>query len=75
MKRSDSQSDSLVEIAAGLNRLCQELAVLRELLNEIRDELQWANRNGTPGKWSARTAVTPPGNGNHKLAHAPRPAG
>ncbi len=45
MKRTDSPVDSTDAIAQVLDRLREELAILREVLDEIRDELQWANRN------------------------------
>ena len=45
MKRTASHADSADAIAQVLGRLCEELAVVREVLDEIRDELQWANRN------------------------------
>jgi len=45
MTKARSRVDSDVPLAAALDRLREELAVVREILDEIRDELQWANRN------------------------------
>jgi hypothetical protein len=53
MKRTDSRAEVLADIAGALDRLCQELTVVREVLDEIRDELQWANRNRHAEVWSA----------------------
>lgn len=41
MKRSDSQ-DAIAQV---LDRLREELTMVRQVLDEIQDELQWANRN------------------------------
>lgn len=38
-------------IAEALDRLSDELTVLRDVLDEIRSELQWANRNRDDGPW------------------------
>ena len=45
MTRSRSHANTEDSLAAALDRLREELAVVREVLDEIRDELQWANRN------------------------------
>jgi len=45
MTKARSRVDSDVPLAAALDRLREELAVVREILDEIRDELKWANRN------------------------------
>jgi hypothetical protein len=44
MSRLASPSDPNA-VAEALERLSDELTVLRDVLNEIRFELQWANRN------------------------------
>lgn len=46
MKRTDTQQVDTGEIAAALERLADELEVIRQVLDEIRHEMQWANRNG-----------------------------
>lgn len=38
-------------VAEALDRLSDELTVLRDVLDEIRSELQWANRNREDGPW------------------------
>jgi hypothetical protein len=45
MKRTDSHVDSPNAIAQVLDRLREEFAIVHEVLDDIRDELQWANRN------------------------------
>ena len=40
-----TSDDSLAEV---LDRLREELAVIRQVVNEIATELQWANRNSEP---------------------------
>ncbi len=40
-----SHTDTEDAIAAALDRLREELAVVHQVLDEIQDELQWANRN------------------------------
>ena len=45
MTKSRSHAATEDSIAAALDRLRAELAVVREILDEIRDELQWTNRN------------------------------
>lgn len=37
--------DSVDSIADALERLREELAVVRQVLDEIREELEWSNRN------------------------------
>lgn len=45
MTKSRSHAATEDSIATALDRLRAELAVVREILDEIRDELQWTNRN------------------------------
>ncbi len=45
MTKSRSHAATEDSIATALERLRAELAVVREILDEIRDELQWTNRN------------------------------
>ncbi len=45
MTRSRSQTKSDDSIADSLDLLREELAVVRQVLDEIREELEWANRN------------------------------
>lgn len=45
MTRKRSHSESEDSIADALDRLREELAVVRQVLDEIQQELEWANRN------------------------------
>lgn len=45
MTRIRSHTDSEEAIAAALDRLREELTVVRQVLDEIREELEWANQN------------------------------
>jgi len=45
MTKARSRVDSDIPLAAALDRLREELAVVREILDAIQDELQWTNRN------------------------------
>ena len=45
MSRIRSHTDSEDSIAAALDRLREELTVVRQVLDEIREELEWANQN------------------------------
>ena len=45
MTQIGSQTDSEDNIAAALDRLGQELTVIRQVLDEILNELEWANQN------------------------------
>lgn len=44
MKRPISSPDDGA-IAASLERLCDEVATLRQVLDEVLDAVQWANQN------------------------------
>jgi len=50
-------------ILVTLDRLCEELAVIRQVLDEVRSELQWANQNrpdsGYPSESSRRITSMP----------------
>ena len=62
MKRSAAHSDPDAIVDA-LDRLREELAVIRDVLDEIRSELQWANQNGGESgvaAWSARRITSMP---------------
>jgi hypothetical protein len=45
MTRIRSHTDSEDSIVAALDRLREELTVVRQVLDEIREEMEWANRN------------------------------
>jgi hypothetical protein len=45
MRRRNSHDSADDSVAAALDRLREELAVVRQVLDEIHDELQWANRS------------------------------
>lgn len=45
MTNTRSRTESADSIADSLDRLREELAVVRQVLDEIREELEWANRN------------------------------
>ena len=45
MTRIGSHTNSEDNIAAALDRLREELTVFRQVLDEIRSELEWANQN------------------------------
>lgn len=45
MTRKRSPTDSEDSIADALDRLREELTVVRQVLDEIQQELEWANRN------------------------------
>jgi hypothetical protein len=55
MTRSRSHTDSEDSIAAALDRLREELAVVRQVLDEIQQELEWANRNSPDREQVAAT--------------------
>ena len=56
MSRIRSDTDSNDAIAAALDRLCMELTVVRQVLDEIHEELEWANQN--PGD-TVHCAIVP----------------
>lgn len=45
MTRRRTPTNSDESIAAALDRLREELAVVRQVLDEILEELEWSNRN------------------------------
>jgi hypothetical protein len=45
MTRNRSHTDAEDSIASSLDRLREELTVVRQVLDDIREELEWANRN------------------------------
>lgn len=45
MKRASSNASPDGSIAEAIQRMGEELRVVRQVLDEILDELQWANRN------------------------------
>lgn len=62
MKRSAFHSDSDAIVDA-LDRLREELCVLRDVLDDVRGELQWANQNRGDSAvpvWSARRITSMP---------------
>lgn len=55
MTRRRTSTDSDDSIAAALDRLREELAVVRQVLDEIREELEWSNRNPPDREFGAAT--------------------
>jgi hypothetical protein len=58
MTRRRTPTDSDESIAAALDRLREELAVVRQVLDEIREELEWSNRNPPDREFVARRHVS-----------------
>lgn len=48
MTSRTSETTSEDSLAEALDRLREELAIIRQVLDEIASELQWANRNREP---------------------------
>jgi hypothetical protein len=42
------------EVTAAVERLTEEVAAVREVLDGIREEIQWAVRNGAGRRWTAQ---------------------
>lgn len=55
MTRRRQHSDCNDPVAEALDRLCEELSVVRHVLDDIYCELQWANRNRPSSESQAGT--------------------
>lgn len=44
-RRSPGNAEAADSLAAAVERLCSEITVVRQVLDAILDELQWANQN------------------------------
>jgi len=51
MKQSRQSSDSEDPVADSIDRLCDELSVVRQVLDDVYSELQSANRNRDNARW------------------------
>jgi hypothetical protein len=63
MTRRNTPSPDPDAVAEALDRLAQELAVLRDVLDDIHSELQWANRNRPDhegDRWAIRRITSMP---------------
>jgi microsomal dipeptidase-like Zn-dependent dipeptidase len=64
MKKSDrasapesSRSQWLERLTDAVNHLAQELRVVRDVMDEIREDLGWITRNGIPGRHGEHTQI------------------
>ena len=46
MQRNESNDDQIADLTAAVENLAEQVEVLRNVLDEIRDDLQYAIRNG-----------------------------
>lgn len=52
-----SRSQHLQRLANAVNRLADEVRVVRDVLDDVREDLGWITRNGIPGRASEHTQL------------------